>query len=280
MAGEAILVGVCGPLDDLLRPALKDLQGHAGERPDIAFFDMGDVGRNPSRIIAAMRDFTAAHDERGTRHVSEPLWPNRPALEMVEAMRHEALVNLAFPEPATAAVLCLYDTAGLDPDIAASAEQTHPTMIRDGTPQDSSRYAGPGTMPAGCASALAPPPRHASQLSYRRDLRPVREQVAACAREAGMADDRVGDLMLAASEVAANTLHHTQGSGTLRVWRDKHGVVCQVEDSGTIADPLAGRYRPVAGPSGHGLWVVNQLCDLVELRSGDTGTVVRMHMNL
>lgn len=279
MERDALLVGVCGPLDYLLRPALKDLQGPAGERPDIAFFDMGEVGRNPSRIISAMRDFTVAHAGRGIRHVTEPFWPKRPAAEVIEAMRHEALVNLAFPEPATA-VLCLYDTASLDPDITVIAEQTHPTVVRDGTPQHSSRYAGPGTMPARCDTALAPPPQYASRLSYHRDLRPVRDQVAACAREAGLADDRAGDLMLAASEVAANTLHHTQDGGTLRVWRDKREVVCQVEDSGTIADPLAGRRRPADGPPGHGLWVVNQICDLVELRSGGDGTVVRMHMNL
>jgi len=26
------------------------------------------------------------------------------------------------------------------------------------------------------------------------------------------------------------------------------------------------------------LWLVNQVCDLVELRSGEDGTTVRMHM--
>jgi hypothetical protein len=34
------------------------------------------------------------------------------------------------------------------------------------------------------------------------------------------------------------------------------------------------------GPDGrgHGLWLVNQVCDLVELRSGDAGTTVQLHM--
>ena len=31
---------------------------------------------------------------------------------------------------------------------------------------------------------------------------------------------------------------------------------------------------------GQGLWVVNQVCDLVELRSGRTGTTVRLQMRL
>jgi hypothetical protein len=31
---------------------------------------------------------------------------------------------------------------------------------------------------------------------------------------------------------------------------------------------------------GHGLWLVHQVCDLVEIRSGDAGTTIRLHMNL
>jgi hypothetical protein len=31
---------------------------------------------------------------------------------------------------------------------------------------------------------------------------------------------------------------------------------------------------------GHGLWLVNQVCDLVEMRSDDSGTTIRLHMDL
>jgi hypothetical protein len=30
--------------------------------------------------------------------------------------------------------------------------------------------------------------------------------------------------------------------------------------------------------SGRGLWLVNQLCDLVQIRSGPSGTTIRVHM--
>jgi hypothetical protein len=56
-------------------------------------------------------------------------------------------------------------------------------------------------------------------------------------------------------------------------------VICQVSDSGCITDPLVGLRRPL-GPGGMGLWVVNQVCDLVELRTGKRGTTIRMHMSL
>jgi hypothetical protein len=56
-----------------------------------------------------------------------------------------------------------------------------------------------------------------------------------------------------------------------------------VRDSGWIADPLAGTLRPDpdSGMGGRGLWVVHQVCDLVEARSSaNAGTTTRVHMNL
>jgi anti-sigma regulatory factor (Ser/Thr protein kinase) len=269
--GDGVWIGVSAPLGNLLRQAL----GECG--PRTAFFDMAEVGRNPGRIIPAMLDFAAAHIGRRIRYVSQAIWPERPAAETVEAVRHEALVNLAFAQ-ADAAIMCLHDTDELGQHMAAAAEQTHPTVIRDGQVRPSSRYAGQGQIPPAYDRPLAPPPPHARSLSYRHDLRPVRARVAECAQQAGLTDDRAADLMLGASEVAANTLRHTAGGGTLWVWSGPGEVVCQVRDSGNVADPLAGRWRPVGRPSGQGLWVVNQVCDLVELRTGPGGTIVRMHM--
>jgi anti-sigma regulatory factor (Ser/Thr protein kinase) len=117
--------------------------------------------------------------------------------------------------------------------------------------------------------------------TYRSDLSQVRALVRQQAREAGLAEGRADDLVLAVSEVAANTLRHTQSRGTLAIWHDADEVVCEVHDEGTIADPLAGRSKPPPGASGgHGLWLVRQVCDLVELTSDANGTTVRMHMAL
>jgi len=41
------------------------------------------------------------------------------------------------------------------------------------------------------------------------------------------------------------------------------------------------RVRPTPTQTGgRGLWMANQVCDLVRIRSGDTGTAVRLHMSL
>lgn len=115
--------------------------------------------------------------------------------------------------------------------------------------------------------------------TYRTDLSQVRALVLQHAREAGLAEGKAHDLVLAVSEVAANTLRHTRSSGTLTLWHDKDEVVCEIHDEGTITDPLAGLRRPAPDATGgHGLWLVRQVCDQVELRSDENGTTIRMHM--
>ena len=140
-------------------------------------------------------------------------------------------------------------------------------------------HAAPSRVPTRPRQPLPPPADDATYLTYRSDLAKVRALVLEQARTAGLAEGRSNDLVLAVSEVAANTLRHTRSAGTLTIWRQTGEVVCEIQDEGTISDPLAGQRRP--GPDatgGHGLWLVYQVCDLVELRSDETGTIIRMHM--
>jgi anti-sigma regulatory factor (Ser/Thr protein kinase) len=79
--------------------------------------------------------------------------------------------------------------------------------------------------------------------------------------------------------VAANTVRHAKSPGCLKIWYDARQIICQIEDEGTISDPLAGHRRPsLDAMGGHGLWIVNQVCDRVEIDSGETGTTVRLYM--
>ena len=241
------------------------------------FFDMTELGRNPARIIAAMLDFARIHAGTPLRYVCQPFWAGRPDAENSEAARHEALVNLALAD-VSATVLCVYDARELDTAALSCAEETHPVVITEGRSRASQRYAGPGIVPARCDHPLPPPPPSALSLRFRNDLRAVRQHVTSAARQAGLSGGRAADLALAASEVAANTLRHAGGGGMLHLWPTADEIICQIMDSGRIDDPLAGRRRPAEDGSGHGLWVVNQVCDLVQLRSGRAGTMVRMHM--
>jgi anti-sigma regulatory factor (Ser/Thr protein kinase) len=118
-------------------------------------------------------------------------------------------------------------------------------------------------------------------LTFTTDLSAVREFVRRRALDAGLTETRVIDLVLAVSEVAANTLRHAKSAGTLEIWHDADEIVCQIEDKGFIKDPLAGQRRPgTDAAGGHGLWIVNQVCDLVEMRSDESGTTIKLHMAL
>ena len=88
--------------------------------------------------------------------------------------------------------------------------------------------------------------------------------------------------MIAVSEIAGNTVRHARSAGSLDIWQQDGEIVCEIRDAGVIADPqVAGTQPPPADATGgHGLWLVHQVCDRVELHSGADGTVIRLHMTV
>lgn len=247
-------------------------------RPRSFVADMTDLGSNPARIIPAAQSFADQHPGDPVYCLWEPAWPGRSAAELREVARHEALCNLALADrPMT--VLCLYDAARLGNQPVGDAERTHPVVTSCGERHDSTSYLGPGRFPAGSDDPLPPPTTQTEALAFRDQLGRVREFAAHQARAAGLGADRAGDLVLAVSELAANALRHATGDGLVRTWCTAAELICQVEDPGHITDPLVGsRRQPPDAGGGHGLWLVNKICDLVERRSGPAGTTTRLHM--
>jgi anti-sigma regulatory factor (Ser/Thr protein kinase) len=271
-AGDPAFAAIPPARIDLVRDAL------GADAARVQFADMTEMGHNPAWIIPRVRAFAGEHDGRRVRYVGEPIWGSRSPAELREATRHEALINVAFAD-ADADILCPYDTTGLPAAIIDDAMRTHPLLLSDGVHEASPMYTVPFRIPSSCSLPLPAPPHDAMFHTYRRDLSEVRALVLKHARDAGLTDSRANDLVLAVSEVAANTLRHTQSEGTLTIWHDPDEIVCEIHDEGTITDPLAGRRRPAPdAQGGHGLWLVHQVCDLVELRSDQRGTTIRMHM--
>ncbi len=261
-------------------PKLKSLRDHLGAfTSDIEMLDMVELGRNPARIIPAVQAMIDRHGSRPLHYVGEPIWAGRSEEEIREATRHEALINLAWPD-ADIRVLCPYDVTSLDDAVLEDAERTHPGLVNDGRLECSHAYGGPA-VPPGCEQPLPEPPAGALTLSYGlHDLGRVRETVADQASSAGLRKNRAAELVTAVNELTSNTVKHAQSRGLLRLWRAGDEFICQVEDYGHISDPLAGRRRQVTGAGGLGLWIVNQLCDLVEVRTSTAGTVVRAHTSV
>ena len=271
--GEPVLVVVGAHKIGLLREELDS------DAEQVFFADMGTVGTNPARIIPAWEEFVDAHlrEDRPVRGVGEPIWTERGADELVECQRHEALLNLAFADAPAWRLLCPYDTTTLPDDVIDEALRTHPVVVRGGERQPSDRYEEPA---ARHEAPLPDPPADAVELQFDRDLLADARHLVFCrAAEAGLSPARTHDLVLAAHEILTNSVRHGGGSGTLRIWQEDAAVVCEVEDGGRIDDPLVDRRRPDPDePRGRGLWLANQLCDLVQIRSRDDGSVVRLHM--
>lgn len=114
------------------------------------------------------------------------------------------------------------------------------------------------------------------------DLYELRQLMSCWAVRESMSGDSADDLVLSVHEVATNSIRHGGGHGTLRLWRAGDSLVCEVEDEGGIEEPLRmGGSRPGTSPTeSRGLWIANQLCDQVEIRSGSDGTQVRLHKRM
>jgi anti-sigma regulatory factor (Ser/Thr protein kinase) len=132
----------------------------------------------------------------------------------------------------------------------------------------------------GLRAAFPLAPLDAQRLDFGLDdLHDVRSLVATGASAGGLPPRRVSDLVVAASELAANSVLHGGGRGLASVWEDGSAVFVEVADAGTIVDPTVGQVRPdPSAESGRGLYIANRLCDAVAIDSSQIGTRIRLRM--
>lgn len=274
---EAVLVVVVAPKIEWLRAHLGDDAGR------VIFADMAAVGKNPARIIPLWREFFEEKLSLGlkVRGIGEPIWSTRTPEELVESQRHESLINLAFTEVA-GRLMCPYDTKSLPDHVLDEALRSHPVVLEPEGLRPSPRYLGLEVIPGPFARPLPARPSDYLETSLHvATLDSIRELVRDKAIAWGLHRDRAGDLVLAVNEVITNSLRHAGGLNALRMWIEKGSVICEVEDEGKIDHPLVGRERPTRGQEGgFGLWLTNQLCDLVQIRSFEMSSVVRLHMSI
>jgi anti-sigma regulatory factor (Ser/Thr protein kinase) len=103
------------------------------------------------------------------------------------------------------------------------------------------------------------------------NLAVLRIRVQDQARRAGMPEDRAREIVLAIHELAANAVRHGLGTGLLRIWRLPRALHCQVDDGEPpLGDKVPG--PPLPAEPMHGLWVVRQVADRMQILSGPRGT--------
>jgi len=275
---EPVLVAVLPAREQALRNEL----GPASRQ--VEFVDMESAGRNPARIIPVWHDFVSRHAGGGKalNGVGEPIWPERTAPEIAECQRHESLLNIAFAAAGSFSLICPYDEAGLPADVLAAARESHPHVVEDGKRHASASYCGVDCIDVADRRPLAPPHEIQVERAFdARDVTSVRRDVTSWAAANDLERARADDLALAAHEAAVNSIRHGGGRGALRLWRDDDSLVCEVADAGELRDPLAGRSLPAPeSANGRGLWLINHLCDLVQVRQTPSGAIVRMRQQL
>ncbi len=268
--GAPVIVAVPPERVELIAPLLE------GQRTAVEFVDMRTLGRNPAWIIPAM--LHRLERNRGQRRyvVCEPVWPGRSPEEIDEVMLHEAMCEAAFGSDQIS-VLCPFDAGALDASVIADVRRTHRLLSDDGAGTANPDYSEASIferirMPL---SELPPGGNHLAFTSA--ELGAVRTLVAAQALAAELPPARQADLVFVVNELATNSVRHGGGRGELELRVTAERVIAEVRDLGRLEDPLAGRTHPdQLRFEGLGLWLVNQLCDLLQLRSGDTGTTARV----
>ena len=265
-AGDPILVLVNSSKIGMLRNELG-----AGARK-VSFADMGEVGSNPGRIIAAWRDFVQAHAGASQLYgIGEPVDPGRSPAELAECQLHEALLNVAFDVSTPFWLLCPYDLEALAADVIDEAHRTHP-YVGPGQNRQARSSFRPINLADPFARPLPPRPADSAYLAIQPGgLGKVRTFVADLARRAGLSLKSATAIVQAVSG----------GEGELHAWTDDQSLVCEMSDHGHITSPLAGRLPPSPDTApGAGLWLANQLCDLVQIYSSPGRTAIRLHQNL
>ncbi|CAM2829926.1 sensor histidine kinase [Saccharomonospora xinjiangensis] len=268
--GEAVAVTVPTRRSRLLEKAL----GTASAR--VRFIDVEHEGRNPARLIpAVLHAFLDEHPEP-VRVVGEPVWPERSREEYAACVQHEAMVNRAFTGR-RATFLCPYEAA-LGPRVLDDAEATHPLVVdADGVRR--SRHFSPEVAYDRYNLPL-PTSRDAFLVPFDIEtLSKARRVATEFAARAGIEEERLEDVALAVGEVCANSVQHGGGHGELAVWSDDEGVVFQVSDAGIPSDRLAGRRPPTMyRHGGRGLFLVNQVADLVRTHVAADGMTTRVRL--
>jgi anti-sigma regulatory factor (Ser/Thr protein kinase) len=269
--GEPVLVALSQARIDQLRTALGD------RASTVSMVDMHTAGKNPARIIELWSEFLSHHPEGApVRGVGEPVWKGRTAAELVECEIHESLLNVAFSGRRGLALLCPYDAASLPEVVLEWAAAVHPENVGpDGVVRSHAQHVlDPFAQP------LDPAPPGTVRRFEARDLRGVRRAARVLADANGASARLRDDFELAVSEVATNSLRHGSATGAFQLWSDSAALNCEVHGEGVISDPLIGRYQPDPGAeSGYGLWLVNQLCDLLQIRCDGRGSIVRLRIS-
>jgi anti-sigma regulatory factor (Ser/Thr protein kinase) len=272
--GRRVLVIIGAAKLAQLREALGGDAERVDSRVPASWYD------HPYRMLAAYHEYTRG---RRTLVIGEPSWTGMSRRQVRELIRCDSVINAALR--ATAAImLCLYDLRRVPEAVLHYGPVNHPVLLGSEGEMASNRFVEPHELVLHDDQAPLPePPGDAGTFRFTaRELKRLRHHVGDYARSAGMDRNLITSLVISVSEIAANSVEHGAGYGTITMWTGDGELVCEIADpGGALDDPLPGYIPPEPeSPRGYGLWISRQLCDLVELRAEDGLLRVRLHLGM
>jgi MEDS: MEthanogen/methylotroph, DcmR Sensory domain len=276
--GEPVLA-VTNPANlELLGAALGESSG------DVDYAESAFFGRRPPRRVAAVyRYWKGAQGSLRSgrvRILAEPVWAGRSAREITAWTRMEAALNVTLATTSIS-MICPYDARTTGADILAGALRTHPVQVAGSAQSPSPQYADPAAFARSCDTRpLAQPSDGAETFDFDGDLRGLRRFIVGSADAHGVAGDRADMLVLAVSEVGAYLKDRWPTSATVRTWEQPGAVVCDFRQPGaSLDDPFLGlRPAELVPGDGDGLWLANQICDWMDIRSDAGGCTIQLQI--
>lgn len=245
----------------------------------VAWGDPEDTTRSPGRRLRSLAAVLDEHDRSGTgrvRLVAGHARPRRWSGADAEWARLDVAVNELIAG-SRVEVVCTFDAAALPEAVVEHAARAHPRLGLQ--PAHSSPvFAAPSVLPATLHPGSLVVPPEAARLEGPARPATARSFLRGLLVGSDLEAERVEELLVAASELVTNAWTAGATRVALACWAVPGAVAVQVDDDGPgLRDPLAGYRRPALdAPGGRGLWIVRQLCDLVEIATSDTGTAVRV----
>lgn len=277
--GDAVMFVSTADTVEAARASLGPAEASAVE-----FQDSAQQYRTPAAALTGFQRLFAAHAERGRRLrvVSEQPVASARNPELGELSRIDAATNVV-SLARNATVVCAYDLRATPPHTLAMARRSHPEVIEQGNCRPSPVFTDPARL-MGELHAQPPLPEPAGtplELADPQDAAEARRYVAGAAAVCGLGEPALDKFVTAVNEIVTNAMVHAVPD-RVRVWAEHDEVVCEVRDRGFgIADPFVGYRLPRPGATGgRGMWLARQLVDLVEVRTGPCGSVVRLRIRL
>ena len=224
----------------------------------VTFVDVSSAYTRPARTLAGYHKVYAEQLKKTPklRAVADVQFGRDPR-EWDLWTGYEAVFNRSFGH-LPVWVLCTYNANGTPDPIIEGAWQTHPEVADRTGWTTSGLYEDPDQLLRRVTPSPEPLPQLRS-IPFGRDIEQIRERLAAELIVEGLGEAKTLETLLAATEIATNSIQHGGCIEDIRIGRAHGRIVCEIIDRGPgFDDPAAGYLAPRNG-IGSGLWIARQL---------------------